>query len=155
MLTFKLDIVLIWLLNISYHIPAMTCTVMEPHEGEHLSKILVYQLEHITQKGRLGVLKMSFPQQGFMNQRCNETPPFMTTWRDIASLYSAEGHCYLQCTQPHPNYFYISSHINISSPPSWSLSKSKDKSLPKTTNVVNRMIIQLAWVPWWKFWIIW
>jgi hypothetical protein len=38
----------------------MTCKVMEAYEGEHLSHILVYEFEHITKKGGMYVIKVSF-----------------------------------------------------------------------------------------------
>ena len=62
MLTFILDIVLVGFLEISSHIPSMTCKVMEAYEGEHLSHILVYEFEHITKKGGMCVIKVSFSQ---------------------------------------------------------------------------------------------
>jgi hypothetical protein len=61
-LTFILDIVLVGFLEISSHIPSMTCNVMEAYEGEHLSHILVYEFEHITKKGGMCVIKVSFSQ---------------------------------------------------------------------------------------------
>ena len=61
-LTFILDIVLVGFLEISSHIPSMTCKVMEAYEGEHLSHILVYEFEHITKKGGMCVIKVSFSQ---------------------------------------------------------------------------------------------
>jgi len=60
MLTFILDIVLVGFLEISYHIPSMTCKVIDAYESEHLSNILVYELEHIPKKGRMCVIKVSF-----------------------------------------------------------------------------------------------
>jgi len=77
----------------------MTFTVMEPYNGEHLSKILVYQKEHRTEKGKLGLIEVSISQEGFVDQSCIETPPFMTTWRDISVLHPSEGDCYLQYVQ--------------------------------------------------------
>jgi hypothetical protein len=41
-LTFILDIVPVGFLEISYHIPSMSCKVIKTYEGEHLSIILVY-----------------------------------------------------------------------------------------------------------------
>ena len=61
-LTFILDIVLVGFLEISSHIPSMTCKVMEAYEGEHLSHILVYEFEHIMKKGGMCVIKVSFSQ---------------------------------------------------------------------------------------------
>jgi len=69
----------------------MTYTVMEPYKGELICKILVYQLEHVSQNGKLGVNKISFSQQGFFDQMCCETSRFMTTWWDILSPHYAEG----------------------------------------------------------------
>jgi hypothetical protein len=62
MLTFILDIVLVGFLEISSHIPSMTCKVMEMYEGEHLSHIVVYEFEHITKKGGMCVIMVSFSQ---------------------------------------------------------------------------------------------
>jgi len=62
MLTFILDIVLVGFLEISYHIPSMICKVMEVYEGDHLSHILVYEFKHITKKGGMCVMKVSFSQ---------------------------------------------------------------------------------------------
>jgi len=61
-LTIILDIVLVGFMEISYHIPSMTCKVINAYEGEHLSNILVYVFEHITKKGRMCVIKVSFSQ---------------------------------------------------------------------------------------------
>jgi len=61
-LTIILDIVLVGLLEISAHIPSMTCKVMEAYEGEYLSHILVYEFEHITKKGGMCVSKVSVSQ---------------------------------------------------------------------------------------------
>jgi len=80
-LTFILDIVLVGFLEISYHIPSITCKIIDAYKGEHLSNILVYQFKHITKKGGMGVIKVSFlkTQIGFMDQRCSETPQIVTT----------------------------------------------------------------------------
>jgi len=59
-LTFILDIVLVGFLEISYNIPCMTCKVIEAYEGEHLLNILVCEFEHITKKGGMCVIKVSF-----------------------------------------------------------------------------------------------
>jgi hypothetical protein len=40
----------------------------KPNKGELLSKFLVYEFEHITNKGRMYVIKISFSQPGFMDQ---------------------------------------------------------------------------------------
>jgi hypothetical protein len=60
-LTFILDIVLVGFLEISY-MPSMTCEVIDTYEGEHLSNILVYEFEHITKKGKMCVIEVSFCQ---------------------------------------------------------------------------------------------
>ena len=62
-LTFILDIVLVRFVEISYHIPSMTCKVIHTYKGEHLSNILVYEFEHITKKGGMCVIKDSFSQR--------------------------------------------------------------------------------------------
>jgi len=62
MLTFIQDIVLVWFLEISYHIPSMTCKVMEIYGGEHLTNTLVYEFEHITKQGGMWVIKVPFSQ---------------------------------------------------------------------------------------------
>ena len=67
MLTFTLDIVLVGLLEISYHIPSMTCKVMEAYKGEHLSNIIVYEFELMTKKGRMCVVKDSVSQSGWFH----------------------------------------------------------------------------------------
>jgi len=67
-LTFILDIVLVGFLEISYHIPSMICKVMEAYEGEHLSNILVYGFEHITKKGGMCEIKVSFSQPGWFHR---------------------------------------------------------------------------------------
>jgi hypothetical protein len=59
-LTFRLDTFLVWFLEISYHIPCMTLKVIDMYEGEHLSNILVYEFRHITKKGGMCVIKVSF-----------------------------------------------------------------------------------------------
>jgi len=38
----------------------------EPNNGELLSKILVYEFEHITKKGRMCVIMISFSQLGII-----------------------------------------------------------------------------------------
>jgi len=79
--TFILDIVLVGFLEISYHIPSMTCKVIDVYEGKHLSNILVYVFEHIIKKDGMYVIKVSFSQGlvDFMDQRCSETPQIVTT----------------------------------------------------------------------------
>ena len=49
-------------MEISYHFLSMVCKVMEAYTGEHLSNILVYGFEHITKKGRMCEIKVSFSQ---------------------------------------------------------------------------------------------
>jgi hypothetical protein len=71
----------------------------EPNKGEFVSKFLVYEFEHITKKGRMCVTMISFSLPGFMDQRCSETPQFVTNRMDIRGLHSAEGHCYFQHSQ--------------------------------------------------------
>jgi hypothetical protein len=71
----------------------------EPNKGELLSEFLVYEFEHITKKGRMCVIMISFSQPGSMDQRSCETPQFVTNQMDIRGLHSAEGHCYLQYSQ--------------------------------------------------------
>jgi len=67
-LTVILDIVLVGFLEISYHIPSMTCKDINAYEGERLSIILVYEFEHITKTGGMCVLKVSFSQgQGWFH----------------------------------------------------------------------------------------
>ena len=66
-LTFILDIVLVGFLEISYNIPSMTCKVMEVYEGENLSNTEVYEFEHITKSGRMGVIRVSFSQPGWFD----------------------------------------------------------------------------------------
>jgi len=79
----------------------------DPNKGELLSKLLVYELEHITKKGRMCVIMISFSQLGFMDQRCSETPQFMTNKMDIGGLHYAEGHCYHQYSQLYSASFEI------------------------------------------------
>jgi len=49
-----------WVLEISYHIPSTTVKVMGAYEGEHLPNILVYEFKHITKKGGMCVIMVSF-----------------------------------------------------------------------------------------------
>jgi len=76
-----------WVLEISYHIPFTTAKVMEAHEGEHLFIILVYEFQHKSKKAGMCVIKVSFSQAriGFIDQRCGETPQFLTTEWDVGS----------------------------------------------------------------------
>jgi hypothetical protein len=72
----------------------------EPNKGELLFKFLVYEFKHRTKKGRMCVTLISFSQPGFVDQRCSETPQFVTSKMDIRCVYSAEGRCYFQYFQP-------------------------------------------------------
>ena len=85
----------------------MTYTSHEPNKGELLSKFLVSEFEHITKNGRMCVIMISFSEPGFMDQRCSETPQFVTNKMDIRGLHSAEGHCYLQFSQLYSASFEI------------------------------------------------
>ena len=71
----------------------------EPNKGELVSKILVYEFEHITKKGRTCVLCFLFLSRVSWDQRWSETPQFVTNKMDIGGLHSAEGHCYHQNSQ--------------------------------------------------------
>ena len=82
-------------------------TSHEPNKGELLSKFVVYEFEHITKTGRMCVIMIAFSQPGFMDQRCSETPQFVTNMMDIRGLHSAEGHCYLQCSPLYSASFEI------------------------------------------------
>ena len=62
MQTFKLDILVVGFLEISYHIASMTCKVMEAYNGEHISYILIYEFKHITKTDVICVIKAAFPQ---------------------------------------------------------------------------------------------
>jgi len=55
----------------------------EQNKGELLSKILVYELEHITKKGRTCVLCFLFLSRVAWDQRWSETPQFVTNKMDI------------------------------------------------------------------------
>jgi hypothetical protein len=79
----------------------------EPHKCELLFKILVYELEQITKKGRTCVLCFLFLTWVHWDQRWSETPQFVTNKMDIRGLYSAEGHCYLQNSQLFSTSFEI------------------------------------------------
>ena len=64
MLTFILDIVLVGFQEILYHIPWITCKVMEAYEDEHLLNNSVYEFQHMTKSGRIYMIKVSFSQPG-------------------------------------------------------------------------------------------
>ena len=63
----------------------------QPNKGELLSKILLYEFEHITKKGGMCVIMIYFSQPGSWDRRGSETPQFVTDKMDIRSLHSAEG----------------------------------------------------------------
>ena len=67
MLSFILDKVLVGFLEISNHIPSMTCKVIDAYKGEHLFNILLYGFEHMTKKGGMCVIKVSFSQPGWFH----------------------------------------------------------------------------------------
>jgi len=69
MLTFQPDIVLVRFLEISCHIPSITFYSYELNKGELLSKILLYELEHITKTGGKCAIMISFSQPGFMGSK--------------------------------------------------------------------------------------
>jgi hypothetical protein len=71
----------------------------EPNKGELLFKFLVYEFEHITKKGWMCVIMISLSQPDFMDQRCSETPQFVTNIMHIRGLHSTEGHRYFQYSQ--------------------------------------------------------
>jgi hypothetical protein len=83
--TIIVDIVLVGFLEISSPILPMIFKVMEAYEVEHLPNILVYEFKYITKKGRMCIIKDSFPQAraGCMDRRYSETPQSMTTECDI------------------------------------------------------------------------
>jgi hypothetical protein len=60
LLTFILDKVFVGFLVILCYIPSMTGKVIEAYEGEHVSNILVHEFRHITKKGGMCVIKVSF-----------------------------------------------------------------------------------------------
>ena len=108
----------------------------EPNKGELLSKLLVYEFEHITKKGRMCVRMISFSQLSFRDQRCSETPQFVTNTRDIGGLDSAEGHCNLQYSQLYSASFEIINCIdNLFTTIFCSHSMSTNRSPPKTSNM--------------------
>jgi len=84
----------------------------EPNTGELLFNLLLYEFKHITKKGRMCVTMIAFSQLGFMDQRCSETPQSVTKKMDIRGLHSAEGHCYLQYSQPYSAWFTITNWID-------------------------------------------
>jgi len=91
-----LDIVLVAFQEISCRIPSMTFNSHEPNSVELLSKMLVYEFEHITKKGRMSVMMISFLTWVSWDQRCSEIPLSIRKKMDIRGLHSAEGYCQLQ-----------------------------------------------------------
>jgi hypothetical protein len=79
----------------------------EQNKGELLSKILVYEFEHKTKKGRTCVLFFLFLSPVSWDQKWSETPQFVTNTMDIRGLPSAEGHCFLQYSQLFSSSFGI------------------------------------------------
>jgi len=67
-LTFILDIVLVGFLEISYHLPSMSCKVMEAYKGKQLSNSLVYEFEHKTRIGGMCVINVCFSQLGWLHR---------------------------------------------------------------------------------------
>jgi len=106
----------------------------EPNEGELQFKFLVYEFEHITKKGRMSVIMISFSPPGFMDQRCSETPQFVTNKMDIRGLHSAKGHWYLQYSQLYSASFEITNWIdNLFTTIFFSHTMSTNGSPPKAT----------------------
>jgi len=64
-----------------------------PNKGELLFKFLVYELDHIIKTRRMYLTMISFSQPAFMDQRCSESPQFVTNKMDMRGLHSAEGQC--------------------------------------------------------------
>jgi len=82
------------------------------------------------------VTMISFSQPGFMDQRCSETPQFVTNKMDIRGLHSAEGHCYFQYSQVSTASFEITNGIdNLFTTLICSHTMSTNRSPPKTTNM--------------------
>jgi hypothetical protein len=79
----------------------------EPIIGELLCEFLVYKFEHLTKKGRMCLTMISFCEPGVMDQRCSETPQFVTNKMDIRGFYSAKGDCYFQYSQLYSTSFEI------------------------------------------------
>jgi len=79
----------------------------EPNKGELLSKIRLYEFEHIMKKGGMRVTMISFSLRGFIDQTCSETAQSVTKKMDIRSLHSAEDHCHLQYCQLYSASFEI------------------------------------------------
>jgi len=84
----------------------------EPNKGELLSKILVYEFEHITKKDTTCVLRFLFLSCVSWGQWCSETPQFVTNKMDIRGTHSAEGHRYLQYSQLYSASFEITNWID-------------------------------------------
>jgi len=64
-LTFILDIVLVWFLEILFNISGLSFKVMEVYKGKYLSNILVYEFENITRKAMMCVIQVSFSYLGW------------------------------------------------------------------------------------------
>jgi len=108
----------------------------EPNKREVLSKILVYELEHITKKGRMCVLWFLFLSWVAWGQWWRETPQFVTNKMHIRGLHSAEGHCYLQYSQLCSASFEITNCIDdLIKNIFCSHTMSTNGSPPKTTNM--------------------
>jgi len=45
----------------------MTSEVMEAYDAEHLSNVKVYEVEHMTMKGGMSVIKVSISQPGWFH----------------------------------------------------------------------------------------
>jgi hypothetical protein len=88
----------------------MTVKVMEVHEVDHVSNILVSEFEHITKKGTMSVLKVSVSQVQvcFVDQKCSETRPLVIPEQDLLdALHFTKVHCYQQHTSPYSDLFNI------------------------------------------------
>ena len=59
----------------------------EPNKVELQSEILAYQFEHITKNGWMFVIMISFLCRISWNQRCSETPQFVTNKMDIRGFH--------------------------------------------------------------------
>jgi len=108
----------------------------EPNKGELVSKILVYEFEHLTKKGRTCMLWFLFLSWVSWDQRWSETLQFVTNQMNIRGLHSPEGHCYLQYSQLYSASFKITNWIDNLITTIFSLhTMSMNGSPPKTTNM--------------------
>jgi hypothetical protein len=107
-----------------------------PNKAEHLSKIVVYEFEHITKKGSMCVLWFHFLSRVSRDQRCGEKPQFVTNKMNIRDPLSAEGHWYLQYCQLYSSSLEITNWIDnwIANIFCWHTMSTKG-SPPKTTNM--------------------